>query len=142
MRVYHGTVEAYMASIEGEGLKPEPKHSYKAKQLFSGKVFNIEDGVYLTTNKKVAMAFAETKAIYLRTAPGELVVSYFFFWKDAKAESRIVDTPPVVLTVDLPHNLASQLVEDDEASDYAAYWCPCVIPPQFISKVEVIHDPN
>ena len=134
MKLYHGTVKSYLASILKEGLQPQ-KHVWEALWGTGEEIRDSEfPGVYLTPVKWVAESFAQTRTLYLATTPGE---KFKLFRKEkfTKLKTAPVEhTEPVVLEVDLP--LSSMIKKDPNcnfAGECVGIIYPKAIPPSCIT---------
>lgn len=134
MRVYHGTVDAFLPAIQSEGLKYTPKHSFKMHGFFRD--LKIEHGVYVSTTKQGAQMMALIKAIYLKSPDGSYIPGTIDGdWKDSSLQ---IDTQPVIVTLELPDDW--NLKRDKEWADRETGWIsPNPIPPEYIIKTEVTH---
>lgn len=153
MKYYHGTVAAYLPSIQKYGLQPKPEHQYKAwgYNVFFGRTspMPIEHGVYVVDKKLWATKFAIYKTAWLGSADTGLVVtgdkpddSTFHLYKAEK--TKPIHTSPVVLTLELPETIVKALHEDERifrwyagsipASTIIDIIYPKMIPFQVIAK--------
>jgi hypothetical protein len=145
MIYYHGTVEAYLPSIEKEGLKTIPAHRYHARGFHMG--FGLEDGlmpirsgVYVVDSKRWAKKFAQYKAAWLASPPGLVVTGdkpdsqTFHLYK--VVASQLIQTTPVVLTLDLSDSIVRNLNPDNDGDSDHMFWYPGVIPPTAIQSVD------
>lgn len=143
MILYHGTVEAFLPSIERGGLKYTPEHSFEGAH-YADPEFGLEPepmrmkrGVYVTTNEQTAIAFAQYKAVWL-CAPAGLVMmgekgdNSFHIFK-MKDEGKPIFTKPVVLTLDLPEDI--KLEPDEDSGRDEMFWLPEAIPPSAIKAI-------
>lgn len=146
MNYYHGTVAAYLASIQKEGLKPTPAHSYVAHgfDLFYGvnydEFMSIQHGVYLVDNKTFATKFAQYKTAWLGSPKPGLVItgdepdSQTFHLYKAYA-TKLVETTPIVLTINLPDSITRALNPDLEGDPKHMFWYPGIIPATAITAI-------
>jgi len=134
MRVYHGTVEAFLPSIQSEGLKFVPQNSFEMDGI---KPIVIEPCVYLSTTRRGAMMMAWIKAIYLAVDKGEMIPGTE--WDNWKTGDLQIKTKPVLLTLDIPKD--AKLKHDPDWGDNRTGLIFCgTIPPTAIEKVEVLDD--
>lgn len=138
MIVYHGTVDAYLPSIEKEGLKVVPKTRFYAvaPRLFHDLPLHLEDGIYLSTNEHMAEMFALLRASWLSVPIGKGLSTNMNEETMIKTKGDVLpDAKPIVLKLDLPESLASTLNPDTESEGNWAYWTVATIPPACIKSV-------
>lgn len=142
MIVYHGTVDAYLPSIEKSGLKVVPKNRFKAERslFFATLPMPLEPGIYVTTNKLAAENFALMRALWLSVPLNETVDVTIAPLPLFKREGEVIEhAKPIVLKLQLGKTLTASLKIDDksgssDAKPYA-FWTPKTIPPSCIKKV-------
>jgi hypothetical protein len=146
-RFYHGTVLPSAKKILQEGLAPQEGKAFQVNKIPTSK----KGYVYITSDKKIARLFAEARAKYDATAPGEqFTVGNFTMTKREEAQPSYI-TPsnekPVVLEIDVPAKVAASFVPDPDSdpdpSTNVAYLKKGIIPKEFIKKVSVLnYDPK
>lgn len=149
MIMYHGTASTYLPSIEKLGLIPSPQNSFKVLDPESlAPNPPTELAVYLTDSKEIAEKFARLRASYLRAKPGHIVAEHpkdldaiqMVFYKDPHGPAPAPNAKPVVLSVDVPQDVARGLNDDEytQSFDGGAFWYPGTIPPSAIVKIDTL----
>lgn len=138
MIVYHGTVDAYLPSIEKEGLKVVPKTRFQAvKPSFYRDIpLTLEPGIYVSAKQRTAANFAVLRAIWL-SMPLKAGLNVSGSGDLYKTAGEVIpDAKPIVLKLELDEKLASTLIPDDKSVDSMdAFWTPATIPSSCIKAV-------
>lgn len=142
MIVYHGTVDAYLPSIEKSGLKVVPKNRFKAERslFFATLPMPLEPGIYVTTNKLAAENFLSCVLSGCLSHSNETVDVTIAPLPLFKREGEVIEhAKPIVLKLQLGKTLAASLKVDDKAASSdgkpVAFWTPKTIPPSCIKAV-------
>ncbi len=145
---YHGTVSLYLPSIEKDGLHVVGSNRYRAFGLdpifhLPTRKMPLRDGVYVTDKKEWAIKFAQYKAVWLQALPGIVAMGErdddqsFGLLKIGK--SKPIRTDPILLTLELPEDIARSLKVDREAGEsIGAMWYPGTIAPRYIASIEPV----
>lgn len=136
MKMYHGTVDAFVPSIKEEGLRPVAAHAWRASWNDGAEIRDTEpvDSVFLTKNKRHATEYAETRVRYFATKPGETFAMFdaphFIIKKDEGTE--VMQVKPVLIVVEMDDH-DSHLEEDPH--DFTALRFVGNVPPSKIIEV-------
>lgn len=144
---YHGTVATFVPQIKREGLRPDARHAWKVHFDHFDELIpptpNTEPGVYVTTSKEHAIAYAQTRADYFQRKPGECFEFYqeihdkadrfLFLSKDLDAPV-VLHTIPVLVTLNF--DPVDYPLEHDYDDDEHAFICHTPLPPTVVSEVQ------
>lgn len=135
--MYHGTVAAFVEAIKTHGLQPNPEHAWRVAWDNGEELRDHEkvDAVYLTSEERHAISYAETRVRYFEAQPGTSFQMFdqpgFFLTKDGG--TSVLHTTPVLIVVetddDDPH------LEPDPRDWQSAYRYRGRIPPTRIVEI-------
>jgi hypothetical protein len=136
---YHGTVLPSAKKIIKEGLMPEPGKSFQVNHIPA----SMNGYVYVTTQPWIAKMFAEARAKYEKSEPGEdFLVGNYGFWKRADAPhpdiEKLGEQVPAIVKIAVPENVAATFQQDPDSMDDAALLRKGIIPKEYIKGVSVL----
>jgi hypothetical protein len=136
MLLYHGTASTYLPSIQKNGLKPSKTRIFQVETSYGDRVPPTHPGVYLSTSRETAEAFAILRASYLNALPGQKVnfPLYQGFYRSEDAPAPLGNAKPILLEIQIDD--FSTLHVDEDAASMEAYWHPGSIPASAIVKVD------
>lgn len=123
MKMFHGTVDAFLPSIKKQGLRPNAKHAWRMSWNDGEELRDEEkvDAVYLTPVERRAIEYAETRVRYFAAQPGETFFMFDYhsvpYIKDVGAE--VLQVSPVLLVIEIEEN--DRRLEPDPRDPYTGY---------------------
>lgn len=146
VKMYHGTVDTYLASILKEGLRPAEENAWQVSMHSRDedvddtdniRLYETVDSVYLTEIKRHAVEFALTKTKYLAAKPGTdtamFDVPHLLLRKSHGAP--VIQGKPIVLEVMVEHD--SPFCQTDPRDDYASRLTGSIPPEDIIGYTHV-----
>lgn len=136
MLYYHGTIKTAAEAIRREGLRPHREKTYDMMTFYGANMRDIDGWkplVYLAKDKALANMYAHFRAAY-EAAPYGTEVSVAGLAPFTKNATAIFNDEPVIVTVDLPTELESQVAMDWEET--RGFTCSCEIDPAHILHIE------
>jgi hypothetical protein len=141
LTVYHGTTDLAASQIKQNGLQPHRSTAWNAMTNYG---INIQDNwpeqqpwCYVTMSKPVATKFAQMRAGYEKTRPGEVIPETPHWIKEAQDIHPKVR--PVVITFHLPIGWKHKFQADPDTGDLTLGLVTSeTIPATYIGSVEVL----
>ena len=135
MRMFHGTVDLFLPSINKYGLRPMAHNAWRVAWADCGdELRDCEkvDAVYLTASERHAIEYAETRVRYFAAKPGDKFPMFdcpdFFLVKDKDTEVEKVK--PVLLVIEIEDG--DRHLEDDPHDCGAKRFVGCIPPAKIV----------